>query len=137
MQDAMQDAYLAAYKGLAAFRGDCSLETWLHRITYTTCLRHLAHRPAGLVPMETVDHEFVAPDHADSVAARHELAAALAALPLDQRVAVLLVDRHGLSYRAAAEVLGVPPGTVASRLSYGRAALRSALRISSKEGESS
>jgi RNA polymerase sigma-70 factor (ECF subfamily) len=135
MQDAMQDAYLAAYKGLAAFRGDCSLETWLHRITYTTCLRPLGRRPTGTVQIEAVEQECTTPDHADQVVARRDLAAALGALPLEQRVAVLLVDRHGFSYRAAADVLGVPPGTVASRLSHGRAALRAALDISQEEGE--
>ena len=61
------------------------------------------------------------------VAERAELARALDALPPDQRVAVLLVDTEGFDYAAAGEVLGVPAGTVASRLSRARAALRAAL----------
>jgi RNA polymerase sigma-70 factor (ECF subfamily) len=64
--------------------------------------------------------------------ARTDLARALAALPVDQRVVVLLVDAEGLDYDTAAAVLGVAAGTIASRLSRARAALRNAL----SEGES-
>jgi RNA polymerase sigma-70 factor (ECF subfamily) len=55
------------------------------------------------------------------------LSAALAALPAQDRAAVLMVDRDGMSYARAGEVLGVPAGTVASRLNRARAALRAAL----------
>ncbi len=64
---------------------------------------------------------------AATAAHRADLARALAALPLDQRAAVLLVDAEGLDYDAAAAILGVAPGTIASRLSRARAALRAAL----------
>ena len=64
---------------------------------------------------------------AESVAQRSALAAALASLPAEQRAAVLLVDATGLSYDEAAEVLGVRPGTIASRLHHARSALRTTL----------
>jgi RNA polymerase sigma-70 factor (ECF subfamily) len=61
------------------------------------------------------------------VAQRQDLAQALAALPPDERAAVLLVDAQGFNYKDAASVLGVPAGTVASRLSRARRALRRAV----------
>ena len=66
-------------------------------------------------------------DPAGTAATRTDLANALSGLPPDQRAAVLLVDAEGLDYDAAATVLGVAPGTIASRLSRARAALRAAL----------
>lgn len=132
MQDVMQDAYLAAFRGLPAFRGESAPETWLFRIVYTTCLRHLARRGDDLT---MVDDERMssASDPADSVALRQDVAAALAGLPREQRLAVLLVDGDGFSYREAGQVLDVPPGTIASRLSHGRAAMRLVLGLQGKE----
>jgi RNA polymerase sigma-70 factor (ECF subfamily) len=66
-------------------------------------------------------------DPARVAAQRADLARALDSLPPDQRAAVLLVDAEGLDYADAAEVLGVAPGTIASRLSRARATLRRAL----------
>ena len=60
-------------------------------------------------------------------AARRDIAAALARLTTDMRAAVWLIDGEGLSYDEAAAVLGVPEGTVASRVSRARAQLRSVL----------
>ena len=66
-------------------------------------------------------------DPAEDVAGRLDLEAALAALPTDERAAVVLVDAEGLSYAEAASVLGVREGTVASRLHRARGALRATL----------
>ncbi len=131
MQDAMQDAYLAAYRGLPAFRKEAAVETWLYRIVYTTCLRHLSRRRNA--PMAFHDEDLSTPDPADIVALRQDIATAMAHLPLEQRVVVLLVDGHGFSYKAVSEMLGVPSGTVASRLSHGRTELRVALGLASTE----
>jgi RNA polymerase sigma-70 factor (ECF subfamily) len=68
-----------------------------------------------------------AADPVESLSVRESLAAALAALPPEDRAAVLLVDGAGFDYRGAAEVLGIPEGTVASRLNRARADLRNAL----------
>ncbi|HVE62253.1 MAG TPA: sigma-70 family RNA polymerase sigma factor [Mycobacteriales bacterium] len=129
MDDALQEAYLKAFRSREAFRGDSAVGTWLYRITYNVCLdmvRARARRPAD--PLEVAaEAASSAPDPADVAASRTDLAAALAALPADQRIAVLLVDAEGMDYAAAADVLGVAPGTVGSRVSRGRAALRAAL----------
>lgn len=123
--DVLQDVYLSAYRALPKYRGDSRLATWLYRITYNACLRHQARRPetAGA----GADEGSPSPDHAASVAERLDLVAALAELPIEQRALVLMIDRDGFDYRAAAEALTIPLGTVSSRLAAARAKLRAAL----------
>jgi RNA polymerase sigma-70 factor (ECF subfamily) len=130
--DVLQDAYLSAYRALPKYRGDARLATWLYRITYNACLRHEARRPqtAHVACEPGRSH----PDHAGSVAARLDLAAALAELPIEQRALVLMVDRDGFDYRAAAEALSIPLGTVSSRLAAARAKLREALSPDQERG---
>jgi RNA polymerase sigma-70 factor (ECF subfamily) len=137
MDDALQEAYVKAYKALPGFREDAGLGTWLYQITYRACVdfqrresRHKTDPISWAPPSATVTVS--AADPAATATRRTDLQRALAALPVDQRAAVLLVDAEGLDYDAAASVLGVAPGTIASRLSRARAALRAALA----EGES-
>jgi RNA polymerase sigma-70 factor, ECF subfamily len=131
--DVLQEVYLSAYRALPKYRGDSRLATWLYRITYNACLRHQARLP------KTVDADAEqgtpAPDHAASVAERLDLAAALAELPIEQRALVLMVDRDGFDYRAAAEALSIPLGTVSSRLAAARAKLRDALAPDQERGD--
>ncbi len=127
-QDALQEAWLAAFRGLPSFDHRSTLKTWLFRVAYRAILRHGRRRPdqwTALAPDSRLESS--TPDHADAVAARRDVAAALALLPPEQRAALLLVDREGFTYAAAADVLGVATGTVASRLHAGRAALRRSL----------
>jgi RNA polymerase sigma-70 factor (ECF subfamily) len=123
--DVLQDVYLAAYRGLPKYRGDGQLSTWLYRITYNACLKHRAKRPA-IVESESSARE-PALDHAGLVSERLDLASALARLPVEQRALVLMVDRDGFDYRAAAEALSIPLGTVSSRMAAARDKLRRAL----------
>jgi RNA polymerase sigma-70 factor, ECF subfamily len=134
MDDALQEAYAKAFRGLADFREEAGLGTWLYRITYRACVDHL--RREGRHVTEAADGRDVpargaAAEPAATAVARADLARALAALPVDQRAAVLLFYAEGLDYDTAAAVLGVAAGTIASRLSRARAALRAAL----SEGE--
>lgn len=124
MDDALQSAYLAAFRSLRAFRGESSVATWLYRIAYNACLDELRRRERR-PELELADPAGAAsPDPADLAAGRVDLEGALASLPAEARAAVLLVDGDGFSYRDAAGILGVAEGTVASRLHAGRAALR-------------
>jgi RNA polymerase sigma-70 factor (ECF subfamily) len=126
--DALQDTFFNAYRGLPAFRRRSSLGTWLYRITYTVCMGYLRRAHGGYVSYEE-SGEVVGTDDdpADSYVARSQISSALARLSPEQRVVVLLVDRDGFDYRSVAEVLDVPKGTVCSRLNAARAALREAL----------
>jgi RNA polymerase sigma-70 factor (ECF subfamily) len=129
MDDALQEAYLRVFRGLPRFRGNSRLGTWLYRIVYNVCLDELARsRRIVQLPLEdTIDPPDPRPDVGEMVAHRSGLAHALAKLPPEERAAVLLVDAQGFDYRSAGVVLGVPAGTIASRLNRARAALRRAL----------
>ena len=131
--DVLPEVYLSAYRALPKYRGDSRLATWLYRITYNACLRHQARRP------ETADAEAdqgrSSPDHAASVAERLDLEAALVELPIEQRALVLMIDRDGFDYRAAATALSIPLGTLSSRLAAARAKLRDALAPDHERGD--
>jgi RNA polymerase sigma-70 factor (ECF subfamily) len=121
--DALQDALLSAYRAAGSYRGDARVTTWLHRVVVNACLDRVRRRSVrATVPLPEQER----PDPRDALAAREtalEVEAALAALPVDQRTAIVLVDVQGLSVADAATVLGVPTGTVKSRCSRGRARL--------------
>ena len=131
--DVLQEVYLSAYRALPKYRSDARLATWLYRITYNACLRHQARRPE--TAEAKADRGPPSPDHAASVAARLDLAAALAELPIEQRALVLMIDRDGFDYRAAATALSIPLGTVSSRLAAARAKLRDALAPDHERGD--
>jgi RNA polymerase sigma-70 factor, ECF subfamily len=124
MDDALQEAYLHAFRALPRFRGDSALGTWLYRIAYNACLDELK-RVRNVVPLESVsERSDPRPDASETVPLRRDLAAALASLSPYDRAAVLLVDAQGFDYGSAAQILGVPEGTVASRLNRARRILR-------------
>ena len=125
--DALQDALLSAYRSAASYRGEARVTTWLHRVVVNACLdrvRRKAVRPTVPLPPAGAPDEPAAPG--DALADREtalDVHAALAALPADQRAALVLVDLQGLPVEEAGRVLGVPTGTVKSRCSRGRARL--------------
>jgi RNA polymerase sigma-70 factor, ECF subfamily len=128
--DALQDVYIKAFRALPDFAGTSSLSTWLTRITYTTCISHIRSR-RRLVPVPDLEPEPSlpdGPDPTDDLSDRRLVRDALRRLPPEQRAVVVLVGVQGLDYRQTAEILGVPSGTIASRLSTARRVLRNELR---------
>ncbi|MER5492562.1 RNA polymerase sigma factor SigM [Streptomyces sp. LE64] len=129
--DAVQDALISAYRAAGAFRGQAAVTTWLHRITVNACLDRVrkatSRRTSPVDDTERLEHLLEPHEPADAPAERgdlqRQLAAALDTLPPDQRAALVLVDMQGYSVTEAARVLEVPPGTVKSRCSRGRAKL--------------
>jgi RNA polymerase sigma-70 factor, ECF subfamily len=138
MDDALQEAYVRAFRALPRFRGDARLGTWLFRITYNACLDELARgRKVTHVSLdELVEQASDEPEPGDVMGDRSEVVAALRALPAEERTVMFLVDVHGFDYAAAAEIVGVPVGTVASRLNRARLSVRQVLRPSGKGIES-
>jgi RNA polymerase sigma-70 factor (ECF subfamily) len=133
MDDALQEAYVRAFRALPRFRGDARVGTWLFRITYNACLDELARgRKVTHVSLEARDE----PEPGELLGDRSEVVAALHALPTDERTVMFLVDVHGFDYASAANIVGVPVGTVASRLNRARLSLRQALRPSGQGIES-
>jgi len=129
-RDALQETFLRAYRALPRFRGDASLGTWLHRIAYTTSLEQLRvrrRRPETPLPADVDDAAVMVSDPGDDMALREIVSGAMAQLPPEQRLVLLLVDRDGYDYRTVAEIMGVSCGTVCSRLQRARGKLRLAL----------
>ncbi|WP_018654228.1 RNA polymerase sigma factor SigM [Actinomadura flavalba] len=131
--DALQDACLSAFRAAARFRGDAAVTTWLHRIVVNACLdriRRKSVRPA--TPMgDDATFDAVAPklpDPSDAHGVSLDVQDALAAIPFEQRAALVLVDMMGYSVEDAARVLEVPAGTIKSRCARGRARLAPLLR---------
>ncbi len=124
--DAVQDAFISAFRRSDSYRGDAALTTWLHRIVVNACLDRLRReRPTAELPdRELGDGK----DRAGQVETRLDVHAALAALPEAQRAALVLVDMHAVPVAEAAAILGVAEGTIKSRCSRGRVALAELLR---------
>jgi RNA polymerase sigma-70 factor, ECF subfamily len=136
MDDALQEAYVRAFRALPRFRGQSALSTWLYRIVYNACLDELRRAQAHpAVPLDAAVRSSAEGDPAETANGPSALAEALMALPPDQRAAVVLIDGEGFDYRAAADVLGIRVGTLASRLSRARSALRRALSTISEGAE--
>jgi RNA polymerase sigma-70 factor (ECF subfamily) len=124
--DAVQDGLLSAYRAAGSFRGDAAVTTWLHRIVVNACLDRMRRRKARpTVPLP--EHENLQPaDPRDRLAQREiawEVERALATLPDEQRIAVVLVDVEGYSVEDAAAIMGCPTGTIKSRCARARAKL--------------
>jgi RNA polymerase sigma-70 factor, ECF subfamily len=117
--DATQETFLAAFRKAHQFQGNSALGTWLYRIAVNACydqIRRSRRRSADSLP----DHaDFADPGATEKVEAsahRHEIERALATLPPEFRAAVILADVEGLSLPEVALALGVPVGTVKSRV---------------------
>lgn len=128
MDDALQDAYLKVYRGIPGFRAGSDFGRWIYRITYNSCVDELRRRRRHPVAAhEDADRASTAAGPAQAVSTAEVVRRALSALPAAQRVAVVLVDGEGFDRDAVADILGVAPGTVASRLHRARTTLRRAL----------
>ncbi|GAA3213200.1 RNA polymerase sigma factor SigM [Actinocorallia longicatena] len=126
--DALQDAFLSAYRAAGRFRGDAAVTTWLHRIVVNACLDRLRRRTVRPTVnfQDEASFEAVAPKGNDPTSAHEvtlDVTAALAQIPYEQRAALILVDMMGYAVEDAARVLEVPPGTIKSRCARGRARL--------------
>jgi RNA polymerase sigma-70 factor, ECF subfamily len=130
-QDAAQETFLSALRTLDRFRGDAALTTWLHRIAVNACydrLRRKRREPMLHLELDPDDASRPDPgpphpDHADEVAGTADVAAALARVQAEFRVAIVLADVQDLPYEQIARILGVAVGTVKSRVHRGRIAL--------------
>ena len=127
-EDATQDAIIRCWRDLRGLRDPDRFEAWLHRLLVNAC-RDLARRSRRR-PQELFGHAVEAPTGGDEyrrLADHDELERAFMRLPADQRIALVLTHYVGYSAPEVATILGVPSGTVYSRLHYGARAMREAL----------
>jgi RNA polymerase sigma-70 factor (ECF subfamily) len=127
-EDVTQEVWIAVYRALPRFRGEAKISTWLFSIAARVCQRHHRRRPKLTVVEETAADEV--PDESsgpEQDALRGELAVivreAIDVLPPGQREVVHLRQLEGCSYQEIASILGIPIGTVRSRLHHGMAKL--------------
>lgn len=116
-EDVVQEVFIKVYRSIGSFDGASAFSTWLYRVTRNTCLDMLrsgAHRPVPVDPMEVP--AATEGDLADEVVLSTAVEAAMTLLAPEDRDALNAVTLFGLSYREAAESIGVPVGTVKSRV---------------------
>jgi RNA polymerase sigma-70 factor (ECF subfamily) len=119
--DGCQEALLAIVRGLPRFDGRSSFKTWSYRVATNACLDELRRRNRRPVAVEELpDLTDRDPAHDQRTAERLSLDEALAKLPEEFRVPVVLRDVGGLDYAEIAHTLDIPPGTVRSRIARGR-----------------
>ncbi|WP_164470426.1 sigma-70 family RNA polymerase sigma factor [Corynebacterium pseudopelargi] len=132
-EEVLQEALLKASEKISSYRGEASLHTWLHRLVANTAydfVHRNKHRPT--IPLDTEmyggsRHQEGGLDLATTSAVR----LAMRTLPQEQRRAIYLVDFVGVEISMAAAIEGVQPGTMKSRRSRARAALRERLAYDS------
>lgn len=128
-QDATQDAMIALVRGLPRYDGRAAFSTWAYRVATNACLDELRRRKRRPDPTDPTGAsvDVIAPGPPPGVETtvtdRLTIDDALATLSTELRTAVVLRDVLGLDYAEIAQVLDIPPGTVRSRISRGRAAL--------------
>jgi len=125
-EDATQDVFLVVFTGLPKFRGESRLATWIYRIAIRTAFRTRARRPKT-EPLD-VDPPGKANDPALDGEKRRQLRTALTRLSAEHRTVLALFSLDGLSHREIADTLGIPEGTVWSRLHLARKKLTAELK---------
>ena len=132
-EDIAQETFLRAHRAVGEFRGEARLGTWLYGIASRLCLNRIASAPRRLERSDDAALLRLPAPAADAASAleRGELEAALqqaiAELPDDRRLVVILRDVEGLSYEEIAAALGLELGTVRSRLHRARSDLKAKL----------
>jgi RNA polymerase sigma-70 factor (ECF subfamily) len=132
-QDAAQDVFLKAYKGMKGFKPDASLYTWLYRIAVNTCLDYKRKSRRDTLKKQPLTEDLPSnePLPAELYESREigeSIQLALQKLPEKLRAAIVLREIEGLSYEEIAEVLHTSAGTVKSRISRAREQLRHLLK---------
>jgi len=129
--DATQEALMAIVRGLPKFDNRAAFSTWSFRVATNACLDELRRRKRRPTPALVDEHDGWADQHDErhepafdeQLVTRDELSTALEQLPKEFRAPVVLRDVGGLDYAEIAETLGIPAGTVRSRIARGRAKL--------------
>jgi RNA polymerase sigma-70 factor, ECF subfamily len=126
--DATQDALVSAWRDLSAVRDPDRFEAWLHRVLVRSCYREASReRRRRLVEIHAVVDERSAPDVIPSLLDRDQLDRAFKRLDVEERTVIVLHHIEGFLLTEIADVLGIPVGTVKSRLHRGKRTMRAAL----------
>ncbi len=128
--DATQDTFLTVFRKADRYKAQAAFSTWLYRVTVNTCYDHLRRekrKRADQLPDSYDPVDVQATDPFNAVEVRPDIEEALAALSVEFRSAVVLVDLQGMSLEQASDTLEVPTGTIKSRLFRARRQLAQSL----------
>ena len=130
-EDLVQDIFVRAYRAIGAFRGDSAFGSWLYRIAVNVVHSHADRQrvrdgvfPATSHDANLVDNVSGGADLEEAVLRRQIIDRALATLPEELRILIVLRDVHGLKYEEIVKIVKTPRGTVESRLFRARQRLR-------------
>lgn len=131
--DVAQETFLTAQKVLHKFRGESSLSTWLFGIAHNECRRDARRNRVEPVTLDIDPMHPCSGDGEDAMVNREVLRIAMSRLSEDHREVVMLHELDGLTYEEVAVILGVPVGTVKSRLHHAFANLRKTIFPAAEE----
>jgi RNA polymerase sigma factor (sigma-70 family) len=127
-EDAVQDALVHAWRNLRGLRDPDRFDAWLHRLLVNACKDQVRRRQRRPLEVPVLDIDEPASDDAlGRLVDRDELERVFLQLPVEQRAALVLTHYVGLTAPEVATILGIPAGTVSSRLHYGTRAMRALL----------
>jgi RNA polymerase sigma-70 factor, ECF subfamily len=128
--DAVQETYLIAWKSFDRYQRDTNCKAWLFQILFNVVRKERRSWAKWFTGSEEdlADQNLVAPEPIPCTLTDADILAALDGLPEDYRKVVLLIDVEEFSYKEASSILGIPIGTVMSRLSRARNSLRNLLQ---------
>ena len=127
-EDVAQQVYLQVFRQINQFSGESSFGTWLHRVTVNEAMQHLRRNRRHQFAILNWEPEDRQPDRDQQSEMRELLDRALAAIEPELRSVFVLREVEQLSYEEIGAALGIPMGTVASRLSRARHDLQERLR---------
>jgi RNA polymerase sigma-70 factor (ECF subfamily) len=128
-EEVSQEVFVRIFRGIAKFRGESALGTWIYRLAVNAALSHVERRPARGEGDEALAQIPAAEEPARDPRLAARLEAALAKLPHGYRAAIVLHDVEGLSHEEIATILGCRVGTSKSQLSKARARMRELLGL--------
>lgn len=127
-RELVQDAFVRAWERLAQFRGQSSLETWLHRLAVNVVLEHLRRTKRDSTRFLAGDDDDFGPANQPPLDSQMDLASALDKLPPGSRTVLVLHDIQGYSHDEIAQMTGIAAGTARAQLWRARRALSRLLR---------
>ena len=134
-EDATQEVWIKVYRSLDGFGSRAAFSTWLFRVTRNVCLDMMRSGRRAAVPIDPVElHGIAIDDTAGEATGSVDLETAMRALSPEDRDAFNAVALFGLPYAEAGSVLGVPAGTVKSRVFRARRALTTLLNLDATVG---
>lgn len=135
VDDVTQDLFMRLFSQLGSFRQESEFTTWVHRLAVNEGLQHLRKvRRRPVVPLEAAAANVCGDRASDQVERQEILEIALARIDQESRILLHLKEVERLSYAELAEILGIPEGTVGSRLNTARRELKHRLMALGWEG---